>query len=53
MADARKAPPGAVLHTMTVPGGRPTNLGWAIPTRFDALAEPQDVDSPSKVADNA
>jgi hypothetical protein len=52
-AHSRRPPPGAVLHTMTVPGGRPTNLGWAIPTRFDALAEPQDVDSPSKVADNA
>jgi hypothetical protein len=52
-ADYRKAPPGAVLHTITTSGGRPVNLGWAIPNRFDALAEPQGVASPSKVADNA
>jgi hypothetical protein len=52
-AEARRVPPGAVLHTMTTPGGRPVNLGWAIPNRFDALAGPQDEASPSKVADNA
>jgi hypothetical protein len=53
-AEARTVPPGAVLHTMTVAGGRPTNLGWAVPNRFGALAGPQeDEASPSKVADNA
>jgi hypothetical protein len=53
-AEARTVPPGAVLHTMTVAGGRPTNLGWAVPNCFSALAGPQeDEASPSKVANNA
>jgi hypothetical protein len=53
MADARKAPPGAVLHTITNSGGRPTNLGWAVPNRYEALKDSQDDASPSKVTDNA
>jgi hypothetical protein len=53
MAAAKSAPPGAVLHTMTVSGGHPVNLGWVIPNRFGALGGPQDEASPSEVADNA
>jgi hypothetical protein len=56
-ADARRAPPGAppgaVLHTITNPGGRPTNLGWAVPNRFEVLKGPQADASPSEVADHA
>jgi hypothetical protein len=52
-AGARSVPPGSVLHTITNPGGRPTNLGWAVPNRFEAIAEPHTEAAPSKVADNA
>jgi hypothetical protein len=38
-ADARGPPPGSVLHTMMMPGGgRPVNLGWAVPNRFSCYA---------------
>jgi hypothetical protein len=52
-ADARKAPPGAVLHTITNPGGRPINLGWAVPNRYEALKGSQDDAPPSEVTGNA
>jgi hypothetical protein len=52
-ADARATRPGAVLHTMTNPGGRPTNLGWAVPNRFEAIADAPTEAAPSKVTDNA
>jgi hypothetical protein len=52
-ADDRRVPPGAVLHTMTNPGGRPINLGWAAPNRFEAIADTLTEAAPSKVADNA
>jgi hypothetical protein len=52
-ADAKRVPPGSVLHTITNPGGRPINLGWANPNRFGALSGSQDEASPSKVTDNA
>jgi hypothetical protein len=52
-AAARTVPPSAALYTVTNLGGRPTNLGWAVPNRFGALAGPQEEASPSKVADNA
>jgi hypothetical protein len=54
MADARSAPhPGATLYTITNPGGRPTNLGWAAPNRFGAIADSHAKATPSEVADNA
>jgi hypothetical protein len=54
MADARSAPPlGATLYTITNPGGRPTNLGWTAPNRFEAIADSHTEATPSKVADNA
>jgi hypothetical protein len=52
-AGARVAPPGAVLHTITNPGGCPTNLGWAVPNRFEAIADSHTEATPSKVTDNA
>jgi hypothetical protein len=52
-ADARKPPPGAVLHTITNPGGRPINLGWAVPNRYEALKGSQDDAPPSEVTGNA
>jgi hypothetical protein len=52
-ADTRKPPPGAVLYTITNPGGRPSNLGWANPNRFSTLSGDQDEAPPSEVTDNA
>jgi hypothetical protein len=53
-ADARSAPPsGATLYTITNLGGRPTNLGWAAPNCFEAIADSHAKATPSKVADNA
>jgi hypothetical protein len=52
-ADARGVTPRLVLHSMTVSGGRPINLGWAVPNRFSTLGTDQDEAGPSKVANNA
>jgi hypothetical protein len=52
-ANARLAPPGAALYTITNPGGRPSNLGWAVPNRFEAIADTHTEAAPSKVTDNA